>query len=520
MAWVLFCYYVKQNFMRKRILYIGIASYLAMTTQTESLAMTGDITTGQTQGHSRQMTLEEAIRLAQINSVDAAVAVNELRTAYWQYRTHLADQLPEIGFTGTLPSYSNSYSKYQQSSGAYTYVQDNWLGMNAEISVNQNIALTGGKISLNTSLDFTRQLGEGAYNEYMSIPFGVTLTQPLFGVNHHKWQRRIEPLRYREAKAAYTEQVEEVTLAAIGYFFNLVLARENHAIAVQNMQNADKLYEIALAKRSIGYISESELMQLELTALQAKGIVTEAISNVNAQMFRLCTFLGLAENDTITPITPAQAPSLRMQYDDVLHKALENNAFAKSIMRKQLEADYAVASAKGNQRNINMFASVGYTGKDRFLNEAYRHLQANQIVEVGVSLPILDWGRRRGQVKVAESNRDLIESRNRQDRMTFNQNIFLLVENFNNQAGQLEIAKQADIIAEKRYNTAVETFMIGKISVLDLNDARRSKDESRLKHIEELYLYWNYFYNIRSVTLWDFLADTSLENDFEEVIKK
>ena len=42
------------------------------------------------------LSLTDAIRLAQIQSVDAAVALNELKTAYWEYRTHKAEQLPEI----------------------------------------------------------------------------------------------------------------------------------------------------------------------------------------------------------------------------------------------------------------------------------------------------------------------------------------------------------------------------------------------------------------------------------------
>lgn len=469
-------------------------------------------------GGATTLSLREAIGLAQHQSVDAAVALNELRTAYWEYRTHQADQLPEINFTGTLPAYSNSYGKYQQADGSYTYVQNNWLGISGDVSVDQNIALTGGKISLSTSLDFTRQLGVGAYNEYMSIPLGLTLTQPLFGVNHQKWKRRIEPLRYREAKAAYVESVEEVTLTAINYFFNLLQANENLSTAGQNLENADKLYEIAVAKREIGHISESELMQLKLSALQARGTVTEALSNLNAQMFRLRSFLGLSEQDTIVPVMPEKTPPFRMNYEDVLQKAHENNAFAKRIIRMQLEADYGVATAKGNQRNIDLFASVGYTGKDRILGDAYNRLRSNQIIEVGVSIPLLDWGKRKGKVRVAESNREVLLSRNKQEQMNFNQNIFLLVENFNNQAGQLEIAEQADIIAEKRYKTSIETFMIGRISILDLNDARKSKDDARLKHIEELYKYWNYYYHIRSVTLYDFLSDSNLDADFEALV--
>ncbi|MCD7977194.1 MAG: TolC family protein [Tannerellaceae bacterium] len=466
------------------------------------------------------LTLKEAILLAQLQSVDAAVALNELKTAYWEYRTHRADQLPEINFTGTVPAYDKRYSKYQQDDGTYTYVPNNALGLVGQISVDQNVPLTGGQISLVTSMDFTRQLGSGAYNEFMSIPVGVTFTQPIFGVNRHKWERRIEPVRYQEAKAAYIESVEDVTLATIGYFFNLLLAKENLAIARQNLENADKLYEIAIAKREIGHISENELMQLNIAALQAKGKLTEAQSNLNANMFQLRSFLGLSEQDLLEPVFPESAPDVYLNYQTVLEKAQENNSFAKNILRRQLEADYQVATAKGNQRSINLYAAFGYTGQDRVMNQAYRHLTSNQIVEVGVTIPLVDWGKRKGKVKVAESNREVVLSKTRQEQMNFNQDIFLLVENFNNQSTQLSIASQADQIAERRYKTSIETFLVGQINILDLNDAQNSKDEARQKHIQELYKYWNYYYNVRSLTLYDFVNNSTLDADFEEIIRR
>ena len=67
-----------------------------------------------------------------------------------------------------------------------------------------------------------------------------------------------------------------------------------------------------------------------------------------------------------------------------------------------MEADYEVATARGNLRSIDLFASVGYTGQDRDLTSAYKGLLDNQIVQVGVKVPILDWGKRRGKVRVAK----------------------------------------------------------------------------------------------------------------------
>ncbi|TWV12300.1 TolC family protein [Bacteroidaceae bacterium HV4-6-C5C] len=469
--------------------------------------------------HEHALTLSEAIALARIQSVDAAVALNELKTAYWEYRTFRANLLPEVNLAGTLPNYNKSYSSYQNADGSYSFVRNNTLGLSGALSVDQNLWFTGGKLSLASSLDFIKQLGTGGVKQYMSVPVSLKLTQPIFGVNSLKWSRRIEPVRYEEAKAAFITATESVTMKTITYFFDLLLAKEGLETDKQNKKNADRLYEVAIAKRKMGQISENDLLQLKLNALQGKADVTEAESNFNAKMFQLRSFLGLSENENLLPLLPQSAPDLKMEYNLVLNKALERNSFAQNIRRRQLEADYQVATAKGNLRSIDLFASVGYTGQDHTLSSAYRNLLDDQIVQVGVKIPILDWGKRRGKVRVAQSNREVVLSKIRQEQMDFNQNIFLLVANFNNQSQQLGIAAEADTIAEKRYQTSVETFMIGKISTLDLNDSQNSKDKARQRHISELFSYWYYYYQIRSLTLWDFERNSQLEVDFDDIIR-
>ena len=473
----------------------------------------------QENSQSQPLSLQEAITLARMQSVDAAVALNELKTAYWEYRTFRADLLPEVNFRGTLPNYNKSYSSYQTEDGSYKFIRNNALGLSGEVAIDQNIWFTGGKISLSSSLDYMQQLGSDGKKHLMSVPVRLSLTQPLFAANPIKWQRRISPVRYAEAKASFLTATEEVTMRTITYYFDLLLANENVAIAQQNLTNADKLYLIAQAKRKMGQISENELLQLKLSALKAKATRTQAQSNLNARTFALRSFLGMDEMAPIHPEVPRTVVSEQMNYNKVLAQALDNNPFAQRIRRRQLEADYSVAQAKGKLRDVNLFASVGYSGEDNRLNTVYNNLMNNQVVEVGITIPLLDWGKRRGNVKVAESNREVIVSRIKQDQMNFNQDIFLLVEQFNNQAAQLAIASEADVIAQQRYKSSIETFLIGKINTLDLNDAQLSKDESKQKHISELYLYWFYYYQLRSLTLYDYERAEPLTVDFEEVVR-
>ena len=468
----------------------------------------------------RPITLDEAITLARVQSVNAAVALNELKTAYWEYRTFQADLLPEVNLSATLPSYAKSYNSYQQGDGSYTFVRNNFMQMAGALSIDQNIWLTGGKLSLNTSLDFMKQLDGTKDERYMSVPIALTLNQPIFGTNTFKWNRRIEPVRYAEAKANFLSETEEVTMTTINYFFNLLLAKENVSIAKQNLENAEKLYEVAKAKRKMGQISENDVLQLKLNMLNAQSTLTDYESSLKSNMFQLRSFLALGEDEELEPILPEEIPAMLVNYQDALDKALANNSFAHNIRRRQLQADYEVAKAKGNLRQITLFAQVGFTGTGERFQHAYDPLKDNQVVEVGFKVPLLDWGKRRGQVKVAQSNREVVQSRLRQETMDFNQNLFILVEQFNNQRAQLDIANEADEIAQKRYKTNVETFMIGRISTLDLNDAQVSKDEARQKHISELFYYWYYYYQLRSLTLWDFEKNTNIDADFEAIVKK
>ena len=340
-------------------------------------------TMAETAPRIRPIALDEAITLARVQSVNAAVALNELKTAYWEYRTFQADLLPEVNLQATVPSYAKSYNSYQQSDGSYTFVRNNFTQMSGNLSIDQNIWLTGGTLSLNTSLDFMKQL-DGTKNErYMSVPIALTLSQPIFGTNTFKWNRRIEPVRYAEAKANFLSETEEVTMTTINYFFNLLLAKENVNIAKQNLENAEKLYEVAKAKREMGQISENDVLQLKLNMLNAQSTLTDYESSLKSNMFQLRSFLALGEDVELEPILPDTLPSMLVDYQDALDKALANNAFAHNIRRRQLEADYNVAKAKGNLRQITLFALVGFSGTGDRFRIVYDPLKDNQIVEVG-----------------------------------------------------------------------------------------------------------------------------------------
>ena len=355
-----------------------------------------------------RLSLDDCIAMARRQSIDAAVALGELRSAYWQWRSYKADLLPEVSLSGTLPSYNKRYSSYQQADGGLSFVRNDYLGLDGAVNITQKLWPTGGTLSVESSLDYLHQSGSGGTgNQFMSLPVAVTLSQPLFSVNHLKWDRRIEPLRYREAQARFLTETEQVAMQAISLYFNLLLAGERVNIARQNLQTAEKLYEVALAKREMGTISQNDVLQLRLDVLTARSALTNSESSRKASQFALRSFLDVEAD--IEPSVPENVPQMLLNYDDVLNHALRNNAQATTMRRRQMEADYAVASARANRQSINLYAQVGYTGTADNMRGAYRDLLSNEVVQVGITVPLLDWGKRKGQRRMAESNREIVQ---------------------------------------------------------------------------------------------------------------
>lgn len=99
--------------------------------------------------------------------------------------------------------------------------------------------------------------------DYMSIPVSISLNQPLITSNPLKWATHIEPERYKQAQQQYAANQEAIAIRTLNHYFDLLLAKENTHIAKQNLQNADKLYEVALGKKKIGLISDNDLLQLK-----------------------------------------------------------------------------------------------------------------------------------------------------------------------------------------------------------------------------------------------------------------
>ena len=228
----------------------------------------------------KRLTLDEVVRLASEQSPNALMAKHRFRASYWQYRTFVADYRPILSLSGNLPDYSTAYSRVWNSvAQQWEYASTNVLQTSGSLSLAQNIGLTGGSISLFSDLTYEKNF-ETDGERYITSPLNVRLTQPLFRYNELRWQKKIEPLKYEEARKTYLRDIENVHMMAVQYIFNLAQAQINKEIAETNMQNADTLYQIAKGRYNLGTIAEDELLQMELSYLNAGTAINESEMNL------------------------------------------------------------------------------------------------------------------------------------------------------------------------------------------------------------------------------------------------
>lgn len=73
------------------------------------------------------------------------------------------------------------------------------------------------------------------------------------------------------------------------------------------------------------------------------------------------------------------------------------------------------------------------------------------------------------------------------------------------------ISAKSDTIAQKRYEVARNRYMLGKINITDLGLAQDAKDNAVVEYVRTLQQYWQSYYTLRLMTLYDFEKNKAIE---------
>ncbi len=470
----------------------------------------------------RRLSLDDVIRIATSQSIDAFRNKNMYLASYWEYRFYQAERLPGISLS-TNPIDYNRYLKkeYNFETNQDEYRLREYLNSDISVTANQNIGFTGGQIFLRSDLAMVKNLGGDQSTSYSASPFSIGYQQELNGYNELKWKSKIEPVKFDKAKKEFIQNAEDLRIKSTLQFFQLITAQIQKGIAEKNYANADTIYQIGKGRFQVGTITQDELLNLELRLLNAEQALSMAQLEEKRAQSSLNSFLGMEKSLNIECIIPSEIPELQINSDIALTQAIQNNPEMINHQQQILEQDQNVKRIKSETGlNTSVFAMYGLSRSSEEFTDVYGQPDKSQRFSVGLNIPIADWGRSKGRVSMAKSNREVALATIKQERIDFEMDVVQSVLEFNLQAKQVNNAAKADTVAQLGYNVSFQRFLIGKINIVNLNIASTDQENARISYLNRLREYWTSYFRIRSLTLFDFESNTPLSVNYDKILEK
>jgi len=467
------------------------------------------------------LTIDNAISFAHSNSFDALEAHNTLRASHWSFQNYKAEFLPTLNFSAGIANLNRSLVALQDANTADIFYRNNFNMRNrGNFSLNQNIALTGGTLSLNSNILRLDQYSPNRFITYYSEPITLSYSQSLGGYNRFKWNKKIEPERYELAKREYLEAMGNVTLNAVSMFFNVAIEQLRFNIACKNYSNTVMIYQIALKKFGLKTITKNELMQIELKMINDSIAINNSSLQLTEQTQNLRLFLGIDNNCDIETTIEEQLPFIQLDGQQVFSQVAENSPFTLRQNIQGIEAEMEVARAKSNSGfNSQIQVQFGLSNSADELTSAYRNLLDQEIASVSLSVPIVDWGTGKRRIAAAKTQAETTNRRIEHRYREFEQEIFNDVTRFNNQHSKCLLSDKARIVANEWYELNIKNFENNSITITDLNASQNEKDEAFMNYIYELKNYWYYYYQIQKKSSYDYISNRDISAEFDELVK-
>ncbi len=471
-------------------------------------------------GGKVRLSLGDAIRLANDSSLMAFRYQNLYASGYWQWRSFKADRLPSLSLN-LMPAQYNRYitQRYNYDEDIDVFRSQKIYMASAGLTLSQNVDFLGGAFFLESDLEYMRNFGNYTSNQFSSIPVRMGYRQNLIGYNAFKWEKKIEPVRYEKAKREFIYNMEGVSEEVVSFFFALALAQSEYQLAVENLASCDTLYTIGERRFKIASISQADLLTLKLDKVNAENTLENARINIKRSRFALASYLGMDTETELEVNMPCTPTVLDVPIEAALEHARANNPALLSHKQTILEAQRDMSKAKAEARfNASISASVGFNQVANKLGDAYHNLMRQDLVSVSVSIPLVDWGVRKGKVNIARNTLNVAEIASRQEELSIDQEVIMTVNDFATQQRLVSSAVEALDLADMAYSQTRQRFIIGKADINSLTLAHNRQQEASKNYINSLKNYWLSYYKIRKLTLFDFELNKPIPIIFDREI--
>lgn len=458
------------------------------------------------QSDTLTLDLTRTVQLANDSSLSAFRAKNMYQSSYWEYRTFRANRLPSLTLHMTPLSYNHDFTRrYDSEQNIDVYRRQQSFYTYGNLAVQQNFDLTGGTFFIDSELGYLQNYGEMERSQFTSVPIRVGYRQNLLGYNSFRWEKQIAPLKFEKAQKEFISNLEQTAVTASSYFFDLAMAQAEYDLSKENLINSERLYRIGEEKHKIASIGQTDLLTLKLDRVNAENSLQNAEIQLNRAMFALASYLNMDKNTHIRISLPDYPKNMDISVDEALVHAKENNPRYLESKQNILELRQALdRTKKESMFNVGLSASVGFNQVAETFRNVYLHPLRQDIVALTLSVPLLDWGVRKGRYNMAKSNLNIAELTTQQNELRLEEDVIMTVGDFVVQRQLIKSAEEAMELAKLAYEQTQERFIIGKADINSLTLSTNRRQQAQRNYVSALKNFWQSYFKIRQLTLYDF----------------
>lgn len=459
------------------------------------------------------LSLRNVVDLAIRQSATGKYVQNTNVNYYWRWKNFRTSFRPQLTLKGDLPNYIHTNTPVTQPDGSILFKKVSQIKASSQLALSQSIPNTGTYIYAATDLYRIQDFIKSSV-EFSGSPFEIGLYQPVFGYNYMKWQQKTEPLIYEESQKQFVESTEQIALQATSYFFRYLQIQTNYTLAENNLKNSENNLKIAEVRKQLGKISDNDFARIKLSVLNAQKSLNKARMDLKNADFTLKSYINLDPNQKIVLNIPLDMILFSINVEKALDEAKENRKETPYFKRRLIEADRDLVRAKRNSGlSGTLVGSYGLSNSAGTYGGIFRDPEKQRTISLSMSIPILDWGRSASAVKLAESQRELVVFDVERDNKDFERGVVVQVEQFSLLRDQINTAREADNVAENGYLIALKKFQSGEISITDLNIALAERESAKRDYITAIENYWESYYRLRILTLYDFELNQKIMYD-------
>jgi len=467
--------------------------------------------------YTRSISLSDAIELAKKNSLDAKILNNNVKFSYWDQRNYKASLLPKLSLNGTLPNYFKSVNSITLPNGEYNFVYQEIASSNLSLDLSQNVGLTGGKISMSTSLarlDNFRSTNNVPVS-YSAIPYLVSYTQDSFFYNEFRWQNKISPLKYEEAKREYFEKLEAIVSTTIEHYFALLISQAQLKLDRSNVENLDTLLKITQVRVNRGTADVSTLIHAKLNLFDARKAMNNSELETEIARHNFITYLKLEKHENLDLIVPEDIAGVFIDPEEAITYAQNNRAITIGFVRRKLEAERDVAQTRAQTGPALSFRTdFGISKTASGLSNTYASTPLQrQSISIGISMPLLDWGVNKSNRKRAEAVLELEQSTIEQEKSIIEQEVFLEATRWNLMMKDMKLMRERRSLADEYYDIAKRKYVSGSMDLDEYHTAQLERNKAFLDYMNDLRDLWTSYSQLRRLSLYDFLNKRLLYSD-------